>query len=143
MDISEYLYFGFYDQVWYRDNAGLGPELPGRWLGVASTHGNLMCYHILNQNGEVVQRSTVWRVTQLELQTDALKKTFDEYDVSIKSKLNEKDRSYDGAKHDPEDWADLIEHDQYCSDEFSRIFNNPDIQEADDFTPEVISHLKY
>ena len=35
-DISEFLDFGFYDKVWYRDNAGLGPELPGRWLGVSS-----------------------------------------------------------------------------------------------------------
>ena len=31
-DISEYLYFGFYDRVWYKDNAGLGPQYPGRWL---------------------------------------------------------------------------------------------------------------
>ena len=29
-DISEFLDFGFYDKVWYRDNAGLSPELPGR-----------------------------------------------------------------------------------------------------------------
>ena len=34
-DISEYLDFGFYDYVWYKDKAGLGPQLPGRWLGVA------------------------------------------------------------------------------------------------------------
>ena len=34
-DISEYLDFGFYDTVWYKDNAGLGPTLPGRWLGIA------------------------------------------------------------------------------------------------------------
>ena len=33
-DISEYLDFGFYDQVWYRDNAGLEPYHPERWLGV-------------------------------------------------------------------------------------------------------------
>ena len=26
-DIYEFLDFGFYDEVWYRDNAGLGPEL--------------------------------------------------------------------------------------------------------------------
>ena len=34
-DISEYLDFGFYDQVWYKDNAGASPPR-GRWLGVAS-----------------------------------------------------------------------------------------------------------
>ena len=66
-DISEYLDFGFYDYVWYKDNAGLGSQLPGRWLGVAEHHGNLMCYYVLQQNGQVLPRSTVQRVTQLEL----------------------------------------------------------------------------
>ena len=28
-DISEYLDFGFYDKVWYKDNAGLSEEKPG------------------------------------------------------------------------------------------------------------------
>ena len=72
-DISEFLDFGFYDRVWYKDNAGIGPQLSGRWLGVATTHGNLMCYHILNQTGQVVSRSSVQRVTQLELQTTEYK----------------------------------------------------------------------
>ena len=35
-DISEYLDFGFYNKLWYKDNAGLGELLPGRWLGVSS-----------------------------------------------------------------------------------------------------------
>ena len=35
-DISEYLDFGFYDKLWYKDNTGLGELLPGRWLGVSS-----------------------------------------------------------------------------------------------------------
>ena len=29
-DISKYLDFGFYDQVWYKDNAGLDPAQAGR-----------------------------------------------------------------------------------------------------------------
>ena len=29
VEISEYLDFGFYDQVWFHDNAGLGPQRPG------------------------------------------------------------------------------------------------------------------
>ena len=33
VDISKYLDFGFYDQVWYHENAGLGERLTGRWLG--------------------------------------------------------------------------------------------------------------
>ena len=48
MDISKYLDFGLYDQIWYHDNDDLGLEILGRWLELAPTHGNLMCYHILN-----------------------------------------------------------------------------------------------
>jgi hypothetical protein len=33
-DISEYLDFGFYDWVWFKENAGLGENKIGRWLGV-------------------------------------------------------------------------------------------------------------
>ena len=29
-DISEFLDFGFYDYLWYKDNTGLGTQLPGR-----------------------------------------------------------------------------------------------------------------
>ena len=38
-DISDYLDFGFYYQVWFHENAGLGERGPGRWLGVS--HRNL------------------------------------------------------------------------------------------------------
>ena len=81
-------------------------------------------------------RSSVWRVTQLELQTDEFKETFQELDKRISSKLEEKDRSYVGAKPDPKDWADLMEFDKDFQDEFSRVFNNEYIPEADDSTPE-------
>ena len=69
-DISEYLDFGFYDKVMYHDNAGMGPRLPGRWLGVSHRTGNLMCYFILTKTGEVISRSSVQAVTELELQTE-------------------------------------------------------------------------
>ena len=35
LDISEYLYFGLYDHVSYKKNAGLGMTAIGRWLGVS------------------------------------------------------------------------------------------------------------
>jgi hypothetical protein len=41
-DISEFLDFGFYDWVWYKENAGLGETVLGRWLGVSHTIGNAM-----------------------------------------------------------------------------------------------------
>ena len=62
-DISEYLYFGFYEQIWFKDNAGVSPFEPVRWLGVSHCTGSLMCYHVLTQRGTVISRSTVQRVT--------------------------------------------------------------------------------
>ena len=34
-NISEYLDFGFYNWVWYKDNTGLGEHCIGQWLGIA------------------------------------------------------------------------------------------------------------
>ena len=50
----------------------------------------------------------MWRVTQLELQTDAFNKTFDEFESAIKTKMKEKDMFYEGTKPDPEDRVDVI-----------------------------------
>jgi hypothetical protein len=58
-DISEYLDFGFYDWIWYKDNAGLGENKIGRWLGIAHRVGNLMSYWILTITGRVISRTMV------------------------------------------------------------------------------------
>ena len=55
-------------------------------------------------------------------------------------------RSYNGSKPDPQDWADLLEEDPDLVKEFSRLFNNKDIPEADlllehHFTPEVLRNI--
>ena len=46
-DMSEYLYFGFYDHVSYKENAGLGMTDIIRWLGVFHRVGGLVYYWIL------------------------------------------------------------------------------------------------
>ena len=104
-DISEYLDFGFYDRVWFKDNGGTSPPEPVRWLGILERVGRAMCYWILNQNGQVVSRSTVQNVTTLELTTVDIKETFQEFDQRIR------DRGYAGDKPDPADWKDLIDED--------------------------------
>ena len=136
-DISEYLDFGFYDRVWFKDNAGASPFEPGRWLGVSSRTGRAMCYWILNQRGAVVSRSTVQRVTNLELSTSEVKDTFSKFDQVIHQKLKSEHRGYVGDKPNPDDWADLMEEDEDFREEFQKIYNNDNIPEADDYTPEV------
>ena len=112
--------------------------MPGRWLGVSHRTGRLMCYHILNQNGKVISRSTVQRVTNLELQDDLVKDTFKKYDAEIDRPLKVPNRGYDGAKPSPEDWTDLMEDDPDFNEEFDRLFSDPNVPEADRYTPEVL-----
>ena len=137
-DISEYLDFGFYDKVWYKDNAGLAPAQAGRWLGIARSTGRLMCYRILTSKGTVVSQTSVQRVTSLEAQLLENKEMFVKFDVEIHCWLKSKARGYEGAKPKPEDWADLLEEDPAFAEEFNCCFNSLDIPEQDEYTPEVL-----
>ena len=62
-------------------------------------------------------------------------KTFDE---RIRKKLKIVDKGYIGDKPNPDDWAELFEEDEDFRDDFQKVFNNQDIPEADDYTPEVL-----
>ena len=74
-DISEYLYFRFYEQIWFKDNAWVSLFEPGRWLGISHRTGHLMCYHVLTQRGTAISRSIVQRVTNTEKTTAEVKYT--------------------------------------------------------------------
>ena len=136
-DISEYLDFGFYDRVWFHENAGLGPRIPGRWLGVSHKIGRLMSYFVIKSNGEVISRSSVQRVTNLELETDENKAIFAEFDKSIAARFKEDVRKYNAEKPDLEHWADFANDPDFV-EEFQKVMDNPDIPEAEDYTPEVL-----
>ena len=137
-DISEYLDFSLYDEIWYKDNAGASPFEPGRWLGVSERTGRLMTYHVLTQRGKVISRSIVQRVTNLELSTEPVKAIFKEFDDRIAKKFKTEPMGYDRDKPNQEDWADLINDDPDFRDEFYKIYNNDAIKEADDYTAETL-----
>ena len=65
-DISEYLYFVWYDRVWYKEDAGLRETKLGRFLGPSHKVGSLMSYWVLPKSGIIISRTTVQRVTHLE-----------------------------------------------------------------------------
>ena len=111
-DISEYLDFGFYEQIWFKDNAGVSPFEPGSWLVFSHFTRHLMCYHVLTQRVTVISRSTVRRVTNIEKTTAEVKYTFQKFDEAMQKKI--KICSEDGYIEDklnPDHWADLIEND--------------------------------
>lgn len=140
-DISQYLDFGWYDWVWYKENAGLDVPKLGRYLGVAESYTNLMTFHILPESGRPVAAGTVQRVTQLERQTDAVKTRMKRYEEKIAAKFKEGHLATDGDRPRLEDWGDLLHDDEDFAAEFARLYNNPAVSEADDdFDPDAFDN---
>ena len=143
-DISEYLDFSFYDWVWYRDNAGVGDNMFGRWLGVSHRVGNLMSYWILTNNGRVISRTTVQRVTNLELSTDEVRKRCVEYDARIADIMKDANHviqvDADDQDRQLQDWDDYTDiDDPDFAESFNAVVSDPNICDADDdFTPDTV-----
>jgi hypothetical protein len=90
VDISEWLDFEFYDLVWFWHDPEMddNPQL-GRWLGVSHRIGSAMCYWIINDNAQVLSRTTVQHVTSLESQHYDLRKKIERFDNQLKEKLSD------------------------------------------------------
>jgi len=139
-DISEYLDFGFYDWIWYKDNAGLGENKIGRWLGIAHRIGNLMSYWILTVTGHVISHTTVQRVTNLELSTDEVKAKCKDHEQQVAERLRDENHiipQQDGLQL--QDWNDFpVEEDPDFIDEFQNVVSDPKIPEEDEsFSPDI------
>ena len=136
-DISQYLDFGWYDWVWFKENAGLSPPYIGRFLGVAHASSLLMTYNVLPESGIPIQAGTVHRVTEPEKQTDAVKEQMSVHTEKISNKFKETRLSHDGDKPNLKDWSELLESDEDFAEEFNKIYDNTDVPEADDdFDPD-------
>ena len=139
-DISEYLDFSFYDWVWYKDNAGVGENSCGRWLGVSHRVGNLMSYWILTIAGRVVSRTTVQRITNLEQGTTEVKQRMKEFDERIRELLRDQNHVINGdGDRQLQDWDEYNDDtNQEFIDDFDSAVSDERIAEADgDFTPDI------
>jgi Reverse transcriptase (RNA-dependent DNA polymerase) len=105
--------FSFYDLVWYWHQPGDedNPRL-GRWLGVAHRVGSDLCYWILNQQGNVLARTSVQHVTELEQRSPDLQAKIRDFRQALKIRLNpdnftEIEPGYEGFHiQDEEIWSD-------------------------------------
>lgn len=140
VDISEYLDFGFYDWVWFRENAGLGETKLGRWLGVSHRVGTLMSFWVITSTGKVLSRTTVQRVTNLELQLEENKTKCATYTAALQERLGDNELialDGNGDLELPDDWEDPAFNKEFV-EEFGRTINDPQLREADqDFTPDT------
>ncbi len=111
-DISEYLDFGFYDWVMFRNNAGLGTAELGRWLGVSHRVGQLMPYWILPASGYPISCTTVQRVTEMEKKTDEFQEKVKQFNDKVNFRIGDQVKSadipdYELSKILPESLVDL------------------------------------
>ncbi len=140
VDISENLDFGFYDWVWFRENAGLGETKLGRWLGVSHRVGTLMSFWVITSTGKVLSRTTVQRVTNLELQLEENKTKCATYTAALQERLGDNELVALDGKGDlelPDDWEDPAFNKEFVQ-EFGLTINDPQLCEADqDFTPDT------
>ena len=77
--------FDFYDWVYYWDQTGLQSDNPaiGRWLGISHRVGSSLCYWILKRNGEVISRTTVQHIPELEKSADEMKTQLAKWDEAL------------------------------------------------------------
>ena len=98
-----------------------------------------MSYWVLTQNGYVISRTTVQRVTNLESEVLENQETFSEFDEQIKGIIKEDDFPLERNNPNPADWADILEDNEDFQEEFNQIYQDLDIPEADDtFTPDLM-----
>ena len=64
--------FGWYNWVWYKENAGLDVPRLGRFLRIADSYRNIMTYHVFPALGIPVAAGTVQRVMYIKQQTDSV-----------------------------------------------------------------------
>lgn len=131
VNISEYLDFGFYDWIWYKDNAGHGETKLGRWLDVSHQVGPLMSFWILTAGAQVLSRTTVQRVTNLELQVVETIARCRVYDNQISDRLGDAEHYLDGdGKVTPSDWVTAHGHDPEFQEEFQKVISASDVPEV-------------
>ena len=87
-DKYQYLDFGFYDWVWFKEDAGLGQTKPGKLLGVSHHIGSLMSYWVLPASRIPMYITTVQQVTNLESQTEQCERRFEVYYSAIVDRFN-------------------------------------------------------
>jgi hypothetical protein len=133
-DISEYLDFGLYDWVLFKENAGLGETKLGRMLGVSHRVGNMMSYWVLTQSSHVVSRTTVQRLTNLERSQDIWIHKCKDFDTAILERLRDANHVIALNEDDqPFDWeAQDFSADDDFSAEFGRALSDDTILEEDD-----------
>ena len=86
-EISEYIDFGFYGWVIYKNESVLGGVCIGRFLDISHGVGSLMSYWIFPESGIPLYRSTLQGVTPAEHEKYLMKQKCGIFDKYMKEKF--------------------------------------------------------
>ena len=95
--------------------------------------GGLMSYWILTVNCTVIARTTVQRVTSLEMQRVHMNERAQAFDEAVRAKIKDSDHIIlEGGKTQPYDWTDHpFEEDPDFTEEFHDVISTNELKEAD------------
>ena len=89
-DISDWLDFDIYDQVWFWDSPDKEENpRPGRWLGVSHLIGSALCCWVINEKGTVYSRTSVQHVTSQDLKSEDICRQFELLDQRFNERLDD------------------------------------------------------
>ena len=89
-DISEWLDFDMYNQIWFWDSPGKEKNpRPGRWLGVSHHIGSTLCYWVIDGKVTVYSRTTVQHVMAQDMKSDDICHKFKNIDASLTEWLDD------------------------------------------------------
>ena len=103
----------------------------GQWLGVSHSHGNALTYWVIRSDGKVFSRSTVTRVTNLEMKTSEVQQQMTAFDRTLKLKLQDDHYFLDNPLEGKA--MDLNVTDLDYIDEFHTVVGSEEIQHPDEF----------
>ena len=111
----------------------MGETKMGRWLGVSHKTGSHMSFWVLTPSCRVVSRTSVQRITNLELQEETNKRRMTAFDDAVKEYLHDYNHVLnDSGKPEPYNWSTHpFEDDPDFQEEFDNAVNNPEVKEAD------------
>ena len=135
VNISKYMDFDFYDRFWFKQDAVVGETKLGRWIGVAYGYGSLMNYWVIPESGIPASRTKLQQIIEVKSGLEANKDKLKAFYMKVSYKLkNSKWSAY--VSISPEEWKYLVDSYEAFAKEFENVFDNPDVSDADDFSPD-------
>ena len=94
-----------------------------------------MNYWVLHESGIPVSKTTVKRITEVERGFEVNKDILKSFYAEVSEKFKNRKISVDGSIN-PKEWKELVDNDKALLLESLNFFHNPDVSDADDFSPD-------